>query len=525
MSCDHRCVCLSGVIAASALMLSGSPHRGLSAAGSASASDARVAASPGPTTASGAAKTRTVGVTQAAQPRAGGTVRDFGAVGDGKTDDTAAIQRAVDSAIGDIRFPAGDYRILKPVVVELSRVGRVAISGDGAARLTMAGAGPALNIVGSHRGTADLATFQDGVYRRERMPVVDGLEILGDHPDASGIALTGAMQATLTRLLIHNVRHAIHLPAKNRNIIISECHLYYNRGVGVYLDNIDLHQINITNCHIMHNEGGGIVVSGGDVRGNVRNLQIVGCDIESNMAAGRPPTANILFDCSQTQAIGEGAIVGCSIQHSSPDLAPGCANIRIIGRDAEDPITNFSVAGNTISDVDVNVHLDRARGVAFTGNTIFMGYSLDLLIERSSDIIVANNTFDRSPADVRQIQRRGHRTLRGVMLRDSCDCILSGNQIKDAHQKRAALVVERCRRLNIADCSVYYSEGPGVLLEDVEQVRLSGCMVMRNNPAAVSPVAAALTRGKHNLLLGNLFEGAVKVAPQTAILEHNLLLP
>lgn len=38
----------------------------------------------------------------------GGNVRDFGAVGDGKTDDTAAIQRAIDAG-GAVRFPSGTY--------------------------------------------------------------------------------------------------------------------------------------------------------------------------------------------------------------------------------------------------------------------------------------------------------------------------------------------------------------------------------------------------------------------------------
>src|SRR5882724_10858014 len=51
-------------------------------------------------------------------------VRDFGAVGDGITDDRAAIQAAIDNAvsnnIGGILFPAGTYR-----------VSRVAVSGGG----------------------------------------------------------------------------------------------------------------------------------------------------------------------------------------------------------------------------------------------------------------------------------------------------------------------------------------------------------------------------------------------------------
>src|SRR5437870_8070641 len=41
------------------------------------------------------------------------TVLDYGAKGDGKADDTAAIQDLINAQAGSIRFPAGTYRISK----------------------------------------------------------------------------------------------------------------------------------------------------------------------------------------------------------------------------------------------------------------------------------------------------------------------------------------------------------------------------------------------------------------------------
>ncbi|MCA9206504.1 MAG: hypothetical protein KDA59_25800, partial [Planctomycetales bacterium] len=111
-------------------------------------------------------------------------VRDFGAVGDGMHDDTAAIQKAVDSMTGAIRFPKGTYRLTQPVVIDLDRVGYTSLSGDGVAKIVMAGPGPAFRFVGTHFKSADPGGFEDNVWDRQRMPLVDGLAIHGEHEEA-----------------------------------------------------------------------------------------------------------------------------------------------------------------------------------------------------------------------------------------------------------------------------------------------------------------------------------------------------
>src|SRR5207244_853975 len=68
-------------------------------------------------------------------------VRSFGAIGDGKADDTAAIQKAVDSDSGTVRFENGTYRLTRTIAVNLNEHGPVALIGDGTARIVMAGAG------------------------------------------------------------------------------------------------------------------------------------------------------------------------------------------------------------------------------------------------------------------------------------------------------------------------------------------------------------------------------------------------
>ena len=41
------------------------------------------------------------------------SVKDFGAIGDGQADDTAAIQHAIKDGEGVVEFPKGVYRITR----------------------------------------------------------------------------------------------------------------------------------------------------------------------------------------------------------------------------------------------------------------------------------------------------------------------------------------------------------------------------------------------------------------------------
>ncbi len=245
-------------------------------------------------------------------------VRDFGAVGDGVADDTAAIQHAIDQGDGWLEFPRGDYRITRTLELFPDRVGRIATSGLGAvAKLIMDASGPALLLRATHTGSADPRGFSDTHWDRERMPTVRDLEIEGRHPTADGIRLEGVMQPTLTGLLIREVRHAVHVTHRARNLTISNCHFFHNRGAGIYLDRVNLHQTVIIGSHISYCRLGGIRIENSEIR----NLQITGNDIEYNNDRShdvetheRAPSADIWIDVRPTGSVREGTISGNTIQ-------------------------------------------------------------------------------------------------------------------------------------------------------------------------------------------------------------------
>lgn len=453
-------------------------------------------------------------------PKGPVSVRDFGAVGDGKTDDSGAFQRAIDSGRGDIRVPRGTYRFTRTVVAHLDSIGPLSIKGSGTATIMMAGAGPAIKLVGTHEGTASPSTVGENVRRNQRMPIVSGLEIVGAAAAACGIEATGTMKATFSKLLICRALHGIHLTKRNRNVIISDCHIYENRGIGVCLDNVNLHQINVGNSHISYNDGGGIVQRGGDVR----NLQIGNCDIEGNMRQDARPTANVLIDATGG-SIGELAITGCTIQHTHD--APGSANVRIIGEGQARPSYakgelrggNVTITGNILSDVQTNVHLSKVRGVTIVGNTLWKGYAHDLLIEGCSSVVVGQNVFDRNP---RYHYGDGAAASRGLVFTDCESVIVSGLHIDSVHRKEAGLVLRRCRNFNISGSTVVDCDNGGVLMDDVQDTIVSGCIIRDSRQGSTETPALVIRKGRGNLVVNNIFEGGLEIAPGSADLKNNL---
>ncbi|GIW94440.1 MAG: ATP-binding protein [Pirellulaceae bacterium] len=440
-------------------------------------------------------------------------------VGDGVHDDTEHLQRWVDSGRRPLVLPAGRYRLTRSLVIDLEKTGYFAVDGQSVAVLIMDGPGPALYLKGTHQRTAEPRDFEERVWQNQRMPVIERLAIEGRHPQADGIRAEGTMQLRLTGLHLRKLHHGVHLVANNRNVIISDCHIYDNRGIGIYYDQVNLHQSNILGCHISYNRQGGIVARGG----NVRNIHIAGCDLESNMAPEEPPTANILIDCRDSQyGTAEVAITGCTIQHNNP--SPDSANIRIIGKSLDTPRVrplregNITITGNVLSDVQTNIHLVECRGVVISGNTLWQGYQNNLLVERSQAVVVAANNMDRNPRyDYGNTQDANN----AVVFRDCQDSTISQLLVTSVWRSEAGIVLERCRRMNVTGCTVLDCDRAGLLLKEVSDSRVSDCLVADSRPDNRS--ASVVIQSCHNLWLSdNLWdrppdvdsESQVRISPQ-----------
>lgn len=428
-------------------------------------------------------------------------------------DATEDLQKRIDEHDGNLLLGNTDIlRITKPLVFDLAKYKGVAVKAVGGVTIVMDGPGPALRFVGSHKGTASPSSFEPATWN-ERMPIVSGIEILGNHEAADGIELDQTVGAIISQVSVRWCRHGVHLVNRNRNVLVSDCNLYENSGVGVYLDDVNLHQINIGTSHISYNRQGGIVVRDG----NVRNLQVSGCDIEGNMPADDTPTntANILIDVSgspttRAKSIAEIAITGCTIQHSAnygPDavrtVALGGANIRLAGKKIY-PIDSVTISGNVLSDTTTNIDIHHAFDVAISANNFFAPKSVNLRVRNSQRVVVSGNTFNP-----RQFERAGT-----IVFEDCADCIVSNSTIHKFATNLGAVILNRCtgfslNGLNLSDC------GSGFVLKNTTDTTLSSCRVTRTTTG--SPDIVIDNSNQNILLSGNAFTGETVIAAEATV--------
>jgi len=449
-------------------------------------------------------------------------VKDFGAKGDGQTDDTDAIRKAIQHAAdGLLEFPKGTYRITETLAIELADIGTLGISGKGgSARIVMEGAGPALRIVGSHdKGSALPASVKPVTWEKERMPLVTGLEIVGAHAEADGIALINTFMPVLSGVLIRDVRYGIHLLSRNRNVLIDACHIYHARGVGIYLDDVNIHQMIVSDSHISYCQQGGIKVRGGEIR----NFQITGNDIEYNCDPEGEVSADIWVDCSQGGSVREGTIVGNTIQaiHS-----PDGANIRFTGVPGNaDKIGLWSISDNHIGNQAVNIHLDHCRGITVTGNTFMRGYDRHVKIVDSKNILINSNLFDHNddyytsqvdaPGGI-SIDRANHVTLNDNII----DGAGYGNETEGG-----AVVIANSQMVTVRGSHIYNARYNGIRIAHSTHVQVTDCLIDgKADPEMAAGIVlngdCAYTVIRQNQV-GKGKDGAIVNHAQGVVIEHN----
>lgn len=201
----------------------------------------------------------------------------WGAVGDGITDDTQAIQAAVDSIDGGVLFfrPGAIFKVSDTISIDTSKV--KGIIGNNATIITASDI-DILHISGGlETGSANPGDDDTKDEEGSMAFFIRGLKITSS-PTLSvgtGLKLTGTFGVIIESCHIYKVNVGVCITERNRNIIISGNHIWNCRSYGIHYDHANCHQSIINNNHISYAKTL-LFFDNGDVH----NIQIVGNDIE-----------------------------------------------------------------------------------------------------------------------------------------------------------------------------------------------------------------------------------------------------
>jgi nitrous oxidase accessory protein NosD len=381
--------------------------------------------------------------------------------------------------------------------------------------------GPAIRITGDHNGTADPHSVQDHTWNKERFPVVNGIEIVGEHPEADGIQLVKTMQCTIQNVAIRNCRYGIHLFERNRNVLIADSHIYDGGDSGIFMDNCNLHQMNIIGNHISYNKRAGIRQDSGDIH----NIQITGNDIEYNAGMEDVSSGEIVLEATEG-LISEYTIASNTIQARPEHIG---ANILITGTEADSPLAarTITITGNVIGSRDKNIQLTNAARVTITGNIIYGGKVLNVHMKHVSNVVLSDNSIGSRPTMHGSMDVYDD----GILIEYSKDSsitgnILTGHRYGDEHGG-GAITLRDATFCRIADNQIIAPQVRGIHIEGGQACTISDNAIDQRDAAEMIAAIAVTGEAQDHLIQHNMIRTSLEepiIAVENTTLQGNTIV-
>ncbi|HVL12390.1 MAG TPA: hypothetical protein VM529_07485, partial [Gemmata sp.] len=149
--------------------------------------------------------------------------------------------------------------------------------------------------------------------------------------------------------------------------------------------------------------------------------------------------------------------------------------------------------------------------------TFWTAYEWNVLAENSVAVTVGPNNFDRNP---RYAGEEKPETTNALLFRGCRDCTLTGFTVTGTRAAPAALTLEKCDRFNVANLTVLDCDEVGLLMKDVTNSRVGGCLIRDDRPGAKS-VSLRTAGGRDNMIVDNYLGRSHDILKGVGLVERN----
>lgn len=330
-------------------------------------------------------------------------VRDFGAVGDGITDDRLAIQAAIDDAVandrGGIFFPSGTYRVSRPEIpgerwsLDLNGVTDFMVAGEGAKSV--------VKLVDTTAATSDWHVF---ILRNNCRRVVFKYLVV----DGNRTGLTDPDEQS----------HGIEVEDGTEDLTIDHCILRDCFGDGVRLlgrapTGENVRRVRIESCLFQTNNRSGL-----GIQRALEQIIVAHCFFDATVS-----DQSIDFEPTGSDAPTDLIIEGCIINHTNRGPA-----VTLSGISGPEPLVRAKFSNNIV-----------------LGGQVFCTDVAQLTIQ--DNVVLITDAFARNRIPV-QVQRGGDAVLITGNLLVSEDAetteVISVSEVNQRQVSRAMIVSNLC---------------------------------------------------------------------------------
>lgn len=203
------------------------------------------------------------------------SVKDFGAVGDGVTDDTAAFQAAIDSK-KSLYIPDGIYLISSTLII--TATDSLCIAGNNFGHVNDQTAGSVIKFTGS---ASPAILVQGGAIGVK----ISGLFLDIQDSSSDGFDFGGAWYVKLQDCVVRNARHGVYLHYDSPDYFSGVTELtscYFSKCTsGVKTSKVDVNVVKVDNCTFFDGVNG-VLIGDSGVASSVRNFIVRDSLFEAN---------------------------------------------------------------------------------------------------------------------------------------------------------------------------------------------------------------------------------------------------